>query len=105
MYAIVDFKGFQFRAEVGKVLKVPYLACLEAGSEVEMDKILILEDDARKLYLGAPVVQNAKVVAEVLEHKRDKKIIVFHKKKRKGYAKKNGHRQYFTNIMVKNIVH
>jgi large subunit ribosomal protein L21 len=103
MYAIVSFKGNQYKAEKDKILKVPYLSEKEIGSELEINEICMLrnDDDVR---IGAPYIPEAKVIAEVLAHKRDKKVIVFKKKRRKGYAKKNGHRQNFTEIMIKDIV-
>ena len=102
MYAIVEFKGSQFKVEKDMIVKVPFLAELEIGSEVEMDQILLIKDDG-KTVVGDPVVKNAKVIAEVLSHKKDKKIIVFKKKRRKGYEKKQGHRQNFTELKIKEI--
>ena len=103
MYAIVDFKGLQFRVVKGRKLKVPYLAHLEEGNEVEMSEVLVISDDDKGLRLGQPIIANAKVVAEVIQHSRDKKVIVFKKKRRKGYRKKQGHRQYFTELQIKDI--
>ena len=68
MYAIVEFKGSQFKVEKDMIVKVPFLAELEIGSEVEMDQILLIKDDG-KTVVGDPVVKNAKVIAEVLSHK------------------------------------
>jgi len=102
MYAIVEFKGSQFKVEKNMIVKVPFLAALEIGSEVEMDQILLIKDD-NKTVVGDPVVKNAKVIAEVLSHKKDKKIVVFKKKRRKGYEKKQGHRQNFTELKIKEI--
>ena len=102
MYAIIDFKGKQFSAEKDKKIKVPYLADKEAGNEVIIEDVLLLNtgDD---IVVGAPKVSNAKVIAEVVNHVRDPKVIVFKKKRRKGYVNKNGHRQSYTNIIVKDI--
>jgi large subunit ribosomal protein L21 len=103
MYAIVKFKGNQYKAEKDKTIRVPYLADKEIGSELEINDIYMLRND-EDIEIGRPTVDNAKVVAEVVAHKRDKKIIVFKKKRRKGYAKKQGHRQDFTEIRIKDII-
>ena len=103
MYAIVEYKGFQFKVEPDQLVKVPYLGDLEPGTEVNIEKVLILHDS--KTLIGKPLVKNASVVAEVAGHGRDKKIIVFKKKRRKGYQKKQGHRQNFTEIKIKEIKH
>eukprot|EP01156_Anaeramoeba_ignava_P008486 Anaeramoba_ignava/a359815_10.p1 GENE.a359815_10~~a359815_10.p1 ORF type:complete len:105 (+),score=17.85 a359815_10:22-336(+) len=103
MFAIVGFKGHQFRAEKGKSIKVPFLGDMEEGKSFEISDVLMLKDDA-DVIVGRPTVANAKVVAEVVAHKKDKKIIVFKKKRRKGYRVKNGHRQNFTEIKITDIV-
>ena len=102
MYAIVDFKGTQFKVEKEQQVQVPYLGELEAGSQVEMDKVLLLHDGNNTI-IGKPNVANALVLAEVIEHTKDKKVIVFKKKRRKGYAKKQGHRQKYTQLIIKDI--
>ncbi|HFB67827.1 MAG TPA: 50S ribosomal protein L21 [Calditrichae bacterium] len=101
MYAIVEIAGKQFRVEKDAQIKVPLLHH-EVGEKVEFDKVLFVNDDSG-VKVGAPVVEGAKVSAEVLEHGREKKIIVFKKKRRKGYRKKRGHRQQFTRIKIENI--
>jgi len=103
MYAIVDFKGTQFRVEKDQVVKVPYMSELEVGADLEIEKVLLLSTDKDKI-VGTPTVKNAKVLAEVTNHFKDKKIIVFKKKRRKGYEKKQGHRQNYTEIKIKDIV-
>lgn len=103
MYAIVDFKGFQYRVEKDAVIKVSYMAKAEAGSKVDMNDILLLHDDNNNIKVGQPTVPSAKVTAEVLGHGRDKKVIVFKKKKRKGYKKTQGHREYFTEVKITDI--
>lgn len=102
MYAIVDFKGTQYKVEKDKKLDVPFLKDSEVGSEVKMDKILML-CDGNNTIIGKPSVNNAEVIAEVIEHKKNKKVIVFKKKRRKGYAVKQGHRQKYTQLMIKEI--
>ncbi len=102
MYAIVDFKGTQFKVEKDQMLRVPFLKGLEAGTELVMDRILLIQDGEDTI-IGFPTVENAKVVAEIIGHKKDKKVIIFKKKRRKGYQKKQGHRQNFTEIKIKEI--
>lgn len=102
MYAIVDFKGYQFKVEKDAVVKVPYLADQNAGDMVSIDEVLVLRDE-ENITFGTPNVTGAVVTAEVLGHKKDKKIIVFKKKRRQGYKKKNGHRQDFTEIKIQDI--
>ena len=104
MYAIVEMQGFQFRVEAGKKLFVNRIAELEKGAEVTFEKVLLVENNG-EVTVGAPVVAGAKVVCEVLDNEcRGEKVLVFHKKRRKGYRKLNGHRQDLTNLVVKEIV-
>lgn len=101
MYAIVDIAGKQFRVEKDQRLKVPHIN-KEVGDKVEFDRVLLLSDGT-KVKIGKPLVKGAKVSAEVLEHGRDKKVIVFKKKRRKGYKVKRGHRQGFTKVKIENF--
>jgi len=101
MYAIIDISGQQFRAEKDQILKVPFLD-KEVGDQIEFDRVLLVADD-KKVKIGQPVIKGAKVSAKILEHGRDKKVIVFKKKRRKGYKVKNTHRQHFTKIQIDNI--
>jgi large subunit ribosomal protein L21 len=101
MYAIVEIAGQQFKVQKDQKLYVHRLAA-EAGSKVEFDKVMLIDIDG-KVTLGAPAIDGAKVTAEVLDHVKGDKVIVFRKKRRKGYAKKNGHRQSFTSIAIKSI--
>ncbi len=105
MYAIVDIKGQQFKAEEGKFLYVNYLGEeAKEGDKVSFDKVLLLDADG-KVSIGAPAVEGAKVECEVLTPLvKGEKVIVFKKKRRKGYRRKNGHRQYFSKVLVKTIV-
>ena len=104
MYAIVEMQGFQYRVEAGKKLFVNRIAELEKGAEVTFEKVLLVENNG-EVTVGAPVVAGAKVVCEVLDNEcRGEKVLVFHKKRRKGYRKLNGHRQDLTNLVVKVIV-
>jgi large subunit ribosomal protein L21 len=99
MYAIVDFKGNQFKVEANTVMKVPYLGELEAGTRIEMDRVLMIRND-NDIAFGFPTVANARVFAEFVANGKEDKIIIFHKKRRKGYAKKNGHRQKYSQIRI-----
>ncbi|TRX04134.1 50S ribosomal protein L21 [Flavobacterium gawalongense] len=101
MYAIVEIAGQQFK--VSKDLKV-YVHRLtnEEGSKVSFDKVLLLDDNGT-ITLGAPAIEGASVEAKVLQHLKGDKVIVFKKKRRKGYKKRNGHRQYLTQIVIEGI--
>jgi len=101
MYAIVEIAGQQFK--VSKDLKV-YVHRLtnEEGSKVSFDKVLLLDDNGN-VTLGAPAIEGASVEAKVLSHLKGDKVIVFKKKRRKGYKKRNGHRQYLTQILIEGI--
>lgn len=102
MYAIVEMAGQQFK--VAKDQKV-YVHRLQEdeGNKVTFDKVLLLED-GDNVTIGAPVIEGAAVEAKVVKHLKGDKVIVFKKKRRKGYQKKNGHRQYLTEIVVEGIV-
>lgn len=102
MYAIVEMAGQQFK--VAKDQKI-YVHRLEAkeGQKVTFDKVLLLDVEG-KITIGAPAIEGAAVEAKVLQHLKGDKVIVFKKKRRKGYQKKNGHRQYLTEIQVDSIV-
>lgn len=101
MYAIVEIAGQQFK--VSKDLKV-YVHRLtnEEGSKVSFDKVLLLDDNGT-ITLGAPAIEGASVEAKVLQHLKGDKVIIFKKKRRKGYKKRNGHRQYLTQIVIESI--
>jgi len=102
MYAIVEMAGQQFK--VAKDQKV-YVHRLQEdeGKKVTFDKVLLLEDGGN-VTIGAPVIEGAAVEAKVVKHLKGDKVIVFKKKRRKGYRKKNGHRQYLTEIVVEGIL-
>jgi large subunit ribosomal protein L21 len=102
MYAIVEIAGQQFKVENEKKLYVHLLEAAE-GDSVDFDKVLLVDNDG-KVAVGTPTVNGAKVTAKVLEHVKGDKVLVFKKKRRKGYKKLNGHRQQFTQIQIKNIV-
>lgn len=102
MYAVFRTGGKQFRAEPGKTLRIPTLQ-VEAGEAITFEDVL-LASDGEKVQVGAPTVDGATVKAEVIRHGRDRKIIVFKRKRRKGYRRKQGHRQGFTEIRVDEIL-
>lgn len=105
MYVIVEIQGQQFKAEKDRYLYVHYLGeQVKEGDTVEFDRVLLADTDGA-VKVGAPTVEGAKVVCEVeLPLVKGEKVIVFKKKRRKGYRRKNGHRQYFTKIVIKDIV-
>ena len=101
MFAIVSIAGQQFKVEEGQQIFVHRLAA-EEGDSVSFDTVHLIDKDG-KTSIGAPTVKGASVKASVLSHVRGDKVIVFHKKRRKGYRKKNGHRQSFTQIQIDSI--
>jgi large subunit ribosomal protein L21 len=100
MYAIVNIGGKQYKAEKDQFIYTNRLEGKE-GSKIELDVLLIGGDD--KIEVGTPLVKGAKVSAKILSHLKDDKVIVFHKKRRKGYQKSNGHRQYLTKVLIEKI--
>lgn len=98
MYAIVDIAGKQFRVQQDDKLYVPRLQA-EVGDAITFDRVLLFADDG-DVSIGAPVVEGASVGAKVLGHVKADKVIVFKKKRRKGYRVKNGHRQPYTQISI-----
>jgi len=105
MYAIVEIQGQQFKAEEGKFLYVHYLGEeKKEGEAIEFDKVLLLDADG-KVEVGMPTVSGAKVACEILEPLvKGEKVLIFKKKRRKGYRRLNGHRQYFTKVLIKSII-
>lgn len=102
MYAIVEMAGQQFKVAKDQKVYVHRLQT-EEGEKVIFDKVLLLDDNG-SVTIGAPVIDGAAVEAKVIKHLKGDKVIVFKKKRRKGYRKKNGHRQYLTEIVVEGIV-
>jgi|TARA_B100001079_G_scaffold64883_1_gene55256 large subunit ribosomal protein L21 len=98
MFAIVNISGKQYRVEKGDKIKVALLET-EAGKKVKFENVL-LTDDGKKVTVGNPTVSGATVSGTVMSHGRDKKVIVFKKKRRKGYRRKNGHRQDFSLLQI-----
>ena len=102
MNAIVEMAGQQFKVAKDQKVYVHRLQT-EEGKKVTFDKVLLLDDNG-SVTVGAPVIDGAAVEAKVVKHLRGDKVLVFHKKRRKGYRKKNGHRQSLTEIVVEGIV-
>jgi large subunit ribosomal protein L21 len=104
MYVIAEIQGQQFKIEQGMKLFVHHIQDVEAGASVEFDKILLADNDGQ-VTVGAPTIDGAKVVCEVKSALvKGDKVIVFKKRRRKGYRKLNGHRQQFTELLVKEVV-
>ena len=102
MYAIVEIAGQQFKVEKDQKIFVHRLSA-EEGSKIDFDNVL-LTDNNGKINVGTPSLSGAKVSATVLNHLKGKKVLVFKKKRRKGYQKMNGHRQYLSYIQINEIV-
>ena len=102
MYAIVDIAGQQYKVKQAQKLKVHRLEA-EEGKHVELDNVLLLSD-GKTISVGTPRVEGARVAVKVLNHGKGDKVLVFKKKRRKGYQKMNGHRQYLTELWVEAIL-
>jgi large subunit ribosomal protein L21 len=105
MYALVEFKGRQYKAEKGSLLKVDSIDA-EPGAPVEIDSVLLLSDGEGQgqVMVGAPYVRGAKVSARVESHEKGKKIIVFKYKPKKDYRRTQGHRQQYSIIRIEDII-
>lgn len=102
MYAIVEIAGQQYKVEKNQEIFVHRLEGDE-GSSVSFDSILLLDQEGN-VTVGAPTVNGAMIQAKILEHLKSDKVIVFHKKRRKGYQKQNGHRQYMSKVLIEDIL-
>ena len=104
MYAIVEIQGQQFKVEEGRKLFVHHIREVEQGAEVTFDRVMLLDKDGA-VAVGAPTIEGAQVVCEVVSPLvKGEKVLIFHKKRRNGYRKLRGHRQQFSEILVKQIV-
>ena len=101
MYAVVEIQGSQFKVSKDQKLFVNRIDAKE-GSKVSFDNVLLV-DDGKKVQVGKPTLSGKSVEAKVIAHKKDDKVIVFKKKRRKGYKVKNGHRQAITEIIIQGI--
>ncbi len=101
MYAIVEIAGQQFKVEEGKKIFIHRLEA-EEGTQIEFNQVLLIEDED-KITIGEPIIKDAVVEGKVLDHMRGDKVIIFKKKRKKGYRIKNGHRQNFTQVEIISI--
>jgi len=101
MYVIVDIAGQQFKVEQGQEVFVHRLEG-EEGDKLEFDKVLLVDNDG-KVKVGKPIVKGAKIDAKIVNHLRADKVVVFKKKRRKGYQKSSGHRQDLTKVLIESI--
>ena len=101
MYAIINISGKQFKTQIGSRLRIPRQT-LEPGSKVVFENVLLLSD-GENTKIGNPNVKGVSVNAKVLAHSRDKKVLIYKKKRRKGYQRKNGHRQWYSEIEINDI--
>ena len=102
MYAIIQAGGRQHRVTPGEVVRLDLMQS-EQGATFETDQVLLLQADDGEVRVGTPVVSGVKVQGEVVEHMKDRKIIVFKRKRRKGYRRKQGHRQQYTLVRISEI--
>jgi large subunit ribosomal protein L21 len=104
MYVIAEIQGQQFKIEQGKKLFVHHIQNAEAGAVLEFERILLVDKDG-EIVVGTPVIEGAKVICEVKTPMiKGDKVLVFHKKRRKGHRKLNGHRQQFTELFIKEVI-
>ena len=103
MYAIINISGKQYKVISGARIRVPKQDG-ETGSDITFDQVLLIKD-GDNTEIGAPTLKGASVTGTIIDHGRDKKILVYKKKRRKGYQRKNGHRQWFTEIEFNKITH
>ena len=98
MYALIEFAGKQFKVEEGSSIKVPYVDG-KVGSKVNFEKIIYMDDGKNKM-VGTPIVDGVKIDGKIISHGRERKVVVFKFKRRKGYQKKNTHRQEYSILKV-----
>ena len=103
MYAIINISGKQYKAISGARIRVPKQDG-EIGSDITFDQVLLIKD-GNNTEIGTPILKGASVTGTIIDHGREKKILVYKKKRRKGYQRKNGHRQWFTEIEFNKITH
>lgn len=103
MYAVVETGSKQYRVQVGQVLDVELLP-VEAGSDVDLDRVLMIGGEGAELQIGTPTVPGARVVATVTEHHKGDKVIIFKMTAKKRYRRKTGHRQPHSRLQIKEII-
>ena len=103
MIAIFEDRGKQYKIKIGDFLKLPRLSELKKNDSVSFDKVIFMKDDKGQTVIGSPLISGIQIICQVIEQIRDKKIIVFKKKRRHNYRRKIGHRQDLTLLKVKEI--
>lgn len=103
MYAIVEIQGEQVKVEAGHDVVVPFMSEKETGDELTFDRVMLISGENEPI-VGQPVIEGAQIKAKVVDHFKGDKVIVFKKKRRTGYHKKQGHRQNYTRLMVEEII-
>ncbi len=103
MIAIFENRGKQYKVKIGDFLKLPRLSELKKNDSVTFDKVIFMKDDKGQTVIGSPLINGIQIICQVIEQIRDKKIIVFKKKRRHNYRRKIGHRQDLTLIKIKEI--
>ena len=103
MIAIFENRGKQYKVKIGDFLKLPRLSELKMNDSVTFDKVIFMKDDKGQTVIGSPLISGIQIICQVIEQIRDKKIIVFKKKRRHNYRRKIGHRQDLTLIKIKEI--
>ena len=103
MIAIFENRGKQYKAKIGDFLKLPKLCKLKKNDSVTFDKVIFMKDDKGQTVIGSPLISGIQIIGQVVEQIKDKKIIVFKKKRRHNYRRKIGHRQDLTLIKIKEI--
>jgi large subunit ribosomal protein L21 len=102
MFAVIKSGGKQYKVSKNNILKLEKLVG-EPGSEIEFNEVLMIGDAEKPVIIGSPLVKGASVTAQILNHARDPKIIIFKKQRRQHYRRKNGHRQDVTHVLIKDI--
>ena len=103
MIAIFENRGKQYKAKIGDFLKLPRISELKKNDSISFDKVIFMRDDKGQTVIGSPLISGIQIICQVIEQIRDKKIIVFKKKRRKNYRRKIGHRQDLTLVKIKEI--
>ena len=103
MIAIFENRGKQYKAKIGDFLKLPKISELKKNDSVTFDKVIFMKDDKGQTVIGSPLISGIQIICQVIEQIKDKKIIVFKKKRRHNYRRKIGHRQDLTLLKIKDI--
>ena len=103
MIAIFENRGKQYKAKIGDSLKLPRISELKKNDSITFDKVIFMKDDKGQTIIGSPLISGIQIICQVIEQIKDKKIIVFKKKRRHNYRRKIGHRQDLTLIKIKEI--